>query len=37
MHDTDPAVDYEIDSRLLEVLVCPLTRGPLTYDPRIMN
>ena len=32
MHDTDPAADYEIDSRLLEVLVCPLTRGPLTYD-----
>ena len=31
MHDTDPAADYEIDSRLLEVLVCPLTRGPLTY------
>ena len=22
----------EIDSRLLEVLVCPVTRGPLTYD-----
>jgi uncharacterized protein YbaR (Trm112 family) len=32
MHDTDPAADYEIDSRLLDVLVCPLTRGPLTYD-----
>jgi uncharacterized protein YbaR (Trm112 family) len=32
MHDTDPAADYEIDPRLLEVLVCPLTRGPLTYD-----
>jgi len=32
MHDTDPATDYEIDPRLLEVLVCPLTRGPLTYD-----
>ena len=32
MHDTDPAADYEIDRRLLEVLVCPLTRGPLTYD-----
>ena len=32
MHDTDPAVGYEIDPRLLEVLVCPLTRGPLTYD-----
>ena len=22
----------EIDPRLLEVLVCPLTGGPLTYD-----
>jgi uncharacterized protein YbaR (Trm112 family) len=22
----------EIDSRLLEILVCPVTRGPLTYD-----
>jgi hypothetical protein len=22
----------EIDSRLLEVLVCPVTRGPLVYD-----
>ena len=32
MHDTDPAAEYEIDPRLLEVLVCPLTRGPLTYD-----
>ena len=32
MHDTDPAADYEIDPKLLEVLVCPLTRGPLTYD-----
>ena len=32
MYDTDPAADYEIDPRLLEVLVCPLTRGPLTYD-----
>ena len=32
MHDTDPGPDYEIDPRLLEVLVCPLTRGPLTYD-----
>jgi uncharacterized protein YbaR (Trm112 family) len=21
-----------IDPRLLEILVCPLTRGPLTYD-----
>ena len=23
---------HEVDPRLLEVLVCPLTRGPLTYD-----
>ena len=22
----------EVDPRLLEVLVCPLTKGPLTYD-----
>jgi uncharacterized protein YbaR (Trm112 family) len=22
----------EIDPRLLEILVCPVTRGPLTYD-----
>jgi uncharacterized protein YbaR (Trm112 family) len=26
---TDPA---PIDSKLLEVLVCPLTKGPLVYD-----
>lgn len=22
----------ELDPRLLEILVCPVTRGPLTYD-----
>ena len=22
-----------IDPKLLDVLVCPLTKGPLTYDP----
>jgi uncharacterized protein len=22
----------EIDPRLLEILICPLTKGPLTYD-----
>ena len=32
MHDTNLVADYEIDPRLLEVLVCPLTRGPLSYD-----
>jgi uncharacterized protein YbaR (Trm112 family) len=24
--------DPEVDPRLLEVLVCPLTKGPLEYD-----
>ena len=32
MPDTDPRVSHEIDRHLLEVLVCPLTRGPLVYD-----
>ena len=32
MHVTDSVADYEIDPQLLVVLVCPLTRGPLTYD-----
>jgi uncharacterized protein len=27
--DLEPA---EIDPRLLEILVCPLTKGPLEYD-----
>jgi hypothetical protein len=26
------ALTVEVDPRLLEVLVCPVTRGPLTYD-----
>jgi uncharacterized protein YbaR (Trm112 family) len=34
---TDPAPQpapppAPVDPRLLEILVCPLTRGPLTYD-----
>jgi hypothetical protein len=24
--------DADLDPRLLEILVCPVTRGPLTYD-----
>ena len=32
MPGTDPVPSHEIDRRLLEVLVCPLTRGPLIYD-----
>jgi hypothetical protein len=27
---SEPALD--VDPRLLEILVCPVTRGPLTYD-----
>jgi hypothetical protein len=27
-----PLLDVEVDPRLLEILVCPVTRGPLTYD-----
>ena len=25
-------VEVEVDPRLLEILVCPVTRGPLQYD-----
>ncbi len=25
-------MSQDVDPRLLEVLVCPLTQGPLTYD-----
>ena len=31
MSDTKRA-EREIDPKLLEILVCPVTRGPLTYD-----
>lgn len=29
---TQPAAHAEVDPRLLEVLVCPVTHGPLEYD-----
>ncbi len=29
---TDPSPAAEVDARLLEVLVCPVTHGPLDYD-----
>ncbi|MBV8613808.1 MAG: Trm112 family protein [Acetobacteraceae bacterium] len=32
MADTDPAEPVPVDPRLLEILVCPLTKGPLEYD-----
>ena len=28
----EPAAQVPIDPRLLEILVCPLTKGPLEYD-----
>ena len=27
-----PAAPVAVDPRLLEILVCPVTKGPLTYD-----
>jgi uncharacterized protein YbaR (Trm112 family) len=32
MSEDLPPLDVEVDPRLLEILVCPVTRGPLTYD-----
>ncbi len=29
---TEPAHHADVDPRLLEVLVCPVTHGPLEYD-----
>lgn len=30
---TDIARDAKIDTKLLELLACPLTKGPLVWDP----
>ena len=33
MQRTHPVPDSDpVDPKLLEILVCPLTKGPLTYD-----
>lgn len=32
MTDSAAAPRKEIDRKLLEILVCPLTKGPLRYD-----
>lgn len=33
MSDTPtPETNTPVDPRLLEILICPLTRGPLEYD-----
>ena len=29
---SEPAHQAPLDPRLLEILVCPLTKGPLVYD-----
>jgi len=29
---TEPVPAAEVDPRLLEILVCPVTHGPLLYD-----
>ena len=31
-HDLGAPPPLDVDPRLLEVLVCPVTRSPLTYD-----
>lgn len=32
MSDEKTAPQKDVDPKLLEVLVCPVSRGPLTYD-----
>ena len=32
MSDTTPSGNTPVDPRLLEILVCPITKGPLEYD-----
>ena len=32
MNDTSPVNGPQLDRRMLEALICPLTQGPLTYD-----
>lgn len=31
-NETNGAADAEVDPKLLEILVCPVTKGPLVYD-----
>ena len=31
--DSEPGPQPRVDPRLLEILVCPVTRAQLTYDP----
>jgi hypothetical protein len=34
MTETEAQKPGGVDPKLLEILVCPLTKGPLEYDPR---
>ena len=29
---SDPQLSADVDPRLLEILICPVSRGPLQYD-----
>jgi len=29
-----PRPGHDVDPKLLEILVCPITKGPLEYDPQ---
>ncbi|HTZ68420.1 MAG TPA: Trm112 family protein [Roseiarcus sp.] len=31
--DSEPGARSRVDARLLDILVCPVTRAELTYDP----
>jgi uncharacterized protein YbaR (Trm112 family) len=32
--NSDTTPQRKVDPKLLEILVCPVTRGPLTYDEK---
>ena len=34
MMASDPSQNTKVDPKLLEILVCPLTKGPLRYDAK---
>ncbi len=34
MNEQTPAKKTTVDPKLLEILVCPLTKGPLRYDKK---
>ena len=34
MNESNPGTAAKVDPKLLEILVCPLTKGPLRYDSK---